>query len=147
MPSKQTDSPSRGQGTNSIKQAVPSRQWGGDGENQEEKQEQAQGGEEEVSGDSCSRLVALSLHMVMADFMEKFGGASGSLLSPLQITAQSEEEGVRPELRVQARAKLDSPPPHTPEHTFGAGCPRVWGVWFFPCLGHSPCSLSPVGRQ
>lgn len=83
MLSKQTDSPSRGQGTNSIKQAILSRQWGGDGENQEEKQEQAQGGKEEVSGDSCSWLVVLSLHMVMADFMEKFGGASGSLLSPL----------------------------------------------------------------
>lgn len=81
--------------------------------------------------------------MVMADFMKKFGGASGSLLSPLQITAPS-EEGVRPELRVQARAKLDPPLPHTPEHTFGAGCPRVWGVWLFPlsvvCVTHPvPC--------
>lgn len=82
--------------------------------------------------------------MVMADFMEKFGGASGSLLSPLQITAQSEAEGVRPELRVQARAKLDPCPPHTTEHTVGAGCPKVWGVWFFPpsivCATHPvPC--------
>lgn len=95
-----------------------------------------------MSGDSSSWLAALSLHMVMADFMEKFGGASGFLLSPLQITAQSEEEGVRPELHVQARAKLDSPPPHTPEHTLGAGCPRVWGVWLFP--SSVPLTLFPV---
>lgn len=48
------------------------RGWG----NQEKKEKQAQDGAEEESGDNCSWLVALSLHVVKAGYMEKLGRSS-----------------------------------------------------------------------